>query len=168
MLLSNRACLFSMSHLVDKFVSHIINLLDETIASQKGSKRDDIVVSDILEADQSRPDSPTASSCCESSVKSNESDFLAGWNINDLFGNFFTPAEQENVVTDKDSDILRQTQAFEDAHDSVEILIRVLLRTVTVARVSVPNRPKLHMALAVIHECLVSVLDNACVHGLLL
>lgn len=142
---------------VDKLVSHIINLLDENIASQKSSKDEDIVVSDILEAGLNGPDSATVNSSGENSVKSNESDFTAGWNMNDLFGNFFmTPAEEENVVTDN-LDILRQTQAFEDAHDSVEILIRVLVRTVTVARSSVPNRPKLHMALAVIHEGLLFV-----------
>lgn len=160
MLLSKCIFLFTTFHLVDKFVSHIIGLLDENIASQKSSKHDDVVVSDISEADVSLStlDSATVISGGVNSVKSNESDVTYGWNISDLFGNFFmTPVEEENAITEEDADILRQTQAFEDAHDSAEILIRVLLRTITVARASVPNRPKLHMALAVIHECLLFV-----------
>ena len=48
-------------------------------------------------------------------------------------------------------------KAFEDTLKSAEIIIRVLLKTVAVAKGSVPDRPKLHIALAMIQESLLLV-----------
>ena len=55
-------------------------------------------------------------------------------------------------------------QAFEEAHDSAMILIRVLMRTTAVARASVTDRPKLNMALSVILEGLLFIRQLLRIH----
>ena len=81
------------------------------------------------------------------------------WNWNDLMKAAFCvePKKKEVKNVTENEDVLRQAKAFEEAHQSAEILIRVLLRTLTVARASVPDRPKLHLALASCHEVLLFV-----------
>jgi hypothetical protein len=64
----------------------------------------------------------------------------------------------------EEKQIMSQTQAFEEAHDSVLVLIRVLMRTTIVARASVSNRPKLHIALSMIHEGLLLIRQLLRIH----
>jgi len=141
---------------VDKFVSHIINLLD-------GKKDSDMNQNPIDPETVNQtigicPPSPTRDNDTNNPI---EAAATVGWNmnmnINDMFGCFFVDPCLDNKNSHESQDVLLQAQAFEEAHDSAEILIRVLMRTITVARASVPDRPKLHLALASIHEALLFV-----------
>ncbi|KAL9189680.1 hypothetical protein ACHAXT_009355 [Thalassiosira profunda] len=132
----------------DRFVSHIISLLEGGGSAVK--RDDDDAVS--VESDICEP------SLVEEtvSVQSDSTLAMVGWNmnVNELFNCFFVAKEETAESKEVQEGIMRQAQAFEEAHESAEILIRVLLRTITVARASVPDRPKLHIALQMIHEAL--------------
>jgi len=125
----------------DKFFSHIINLLD-------GKKDGD---DDSQTANGFFPATPGA----ESNPK--EADTPENWNITDMFACFFVDSAKADKSSSVNRDTVLHAQAFDEAHASAMIFIRVLIRTVTVARASVPDRPRLHIALAMIHEALLLV-----------
>jgi hypothetical protein len=78
--------------------------------------------------------------------------------MQDAFASFFAGNPKKPVKTEPDSElVLSQVKKFHEAHHSLSIILRVLLRTVAVAKASVPDRPKLHIALAMIHESLLFV-----------
>lgn len=134
---------------VDKFVSHIVSLLDEK--SDIGMGMDKATV-------DSKQTKKSSGLCPTSPCQANDAEGTVGWNINDMFSCFFVDPMGDSVDPMEDNqDVLMHTQAFDEAHESAEILIRVLLRTITVARASVPDRPKLHMSLAAMHEVLLFV-----------
>ena len=145
----------------DKFVLHIIDLLDgkKDSADEKkdGDEKKDSDETSLAETDDTTksPPSPqeTVAEEAEPEPTSN------WWNWNDLMKAAFCvePKKKEVKNVTENEDVLRQAKAFEEAHQSAEILIRVLLRTLTVARASVPDRPKLHLALASCHEVLLFV-----------
>ena len=135
---------------VDKLVYHIINLLEE--------KKDTI--------EEQAPVSPKpaiksrgfcSSSPCRNSGRNDAGNPNSHWNINEMFGCFFVDPLKDTKGSLTDPDVSARSQTFEETHDSAEILIRLLLRTITVARTSVPDRPKLHIALSTIHESLLFV-----------
>ncbi|KAL7542915.1 hypothetical protein ACHAXR_012357 [Thalassiosira sp. AJA248-18] len=132
---------------VDKFFSHIISLLD--------GKKDSDVKTPSTDSETCSEDMVLSQSTPEQENVANKD--VLGWNINDMFGCFFVGSETSAQNSCDNQDVLLQAQAFEEAHDSAEILIRVLLRTIMVAKTSVPDRPKLHIALAMIHEALLFV-----------
>ena len=134
---------------VDKLVTHIISVLD----GKKGNEADTVSTTDtdsLLESSSLVEEQPGVAS------DGTDSSFDVGWNMKDMLGCLFEAKADANSIK-ADEDILLQAQAFEEAHDSVEVLIRVFLRTISVAKASVPDRPKLHIALAMIHEGLLFV-----------
>lgn len=132
----------------DKFFSHIINLLDgekgeddfQSVSSQNRINNTGFLVS-----------SPEA----ESNTK--ETDAKESWNINDMLACLFGDPKKDDTQSSVNNDTDLHAQAFDEAHESAMIFIRVLTRTVTVAQASVPDRPRLHIALAMIHETLLLV-----------
>jgi len=137
---------------VDKFISYVIHLLD----GKKEDKKDfddtasvgSSVTNDTGICQSEPPISPTVddSALTEVEVK---------WDPwKDIIGCFFIEQKKEEESVPEDNDVLIQAQAFDEAHQSAEVLIRVLLKTLTVAKASVPDRPKLHIALAMIQESL--------------
>jgi len=129
----------------DKFVSHLITLLD----GKKDSDAETLLV-DSKKATENV--GLRQSTSAQESATKNDAVDAEGWNINDIFGCFFIDSKKDDKRNPDDQDVLLQARAFEEAHESAEIFIRVLLKTITVARASVPDRPKLHIALAMIHE----------------
>jgi len=125
-------------------MGHIINLLEdkEDIAEEKPTV-------DPKPAKKSR-------GFCSSAPMSDDAEAAGGqlWSINDMFGCFFVDPLKDANSSRTNQDVLIKLQAFEETHDSAEILIRLMLRTITVARASVPDRPKLHIALSTMHEAL--------------
>jgi hypothetical protein len=79
------------------------------------------------------------------------------WNINDFFASFFVSTNKVQSSISVDQDVLLHAQKFDEAHESAQVLIRVLLRTISVAKAAVPDRPQLHIVLAMIHEALLLV-----------
>lgn len=82
------------------------------------------------------------------------------WSVNmqDLFASFFAAETSTSIKPALGDELaLSQVQKVKEAHDSLTIILRVLLRTVAVAKASVPNRPKLHIALAMMHEGLLFI-----------
>lgn len=134
----------------DKFVSHIINLLD---GKKDGDDDDSLSVKTEETNDDTGICEPSSVAAPEVEAKK----YAESWNINDLFGCLFVDSKKQEESNSNNQVVLQQAQAFDEAHKSAEILIRVLLRTVTVAKASVPDRPKLHIALAMIHEALLLV-----------
>lgn len=129
---------------MDKFISHVLNMID-------GKKDSDDAL--VISRD-------AASSLDGHSITlpnpSGDKKEMQPWSINDLFGCFFiddAKAIGDTSFSDYET-VESHMQAFEEAHNSGIIMVRVLLRTIAVARASVPNRPKLHIALAMIHEAL--------------
>jgi len=136
---------------VDKCIAILINLLDGNNDSSKN--RDDVSLSS--ECSNSIVETSEPNNRSTSSVSS---DSASGWNIHDIFGCFLIDEKRlPSDESEKRQNFQAQTQAFEEAHDSAFVLVRVLLRTIAVARASVPNRPKLHIALAMIHESLLLI-----------
>ena len=140
---------------VDKYISLLINMLDGKKDTKNGedesSLSGDSGSVDTLDNDANKTkQSP--------SMDSNSTDSSIRWNIHDMLGFFFVEDKKHDAFNSENMRNLQsQTQAFEGVHDSAFVLVRVLLRTVAVARASVPNRPKLHMALAMIHESLLFI-----------
>ena len=130
----------------DKFVSYIIELLDGKKSDQKSS--DANRESDEKNIPQSTP---------ETEVSTSGTNAIESWNINDIIESFFVDTKMDEKNTPADCKVMLNAQAFDDAHESAKILIRVLLRTVSVAKAAVPDRPKLHIVLAMIHEILLFV-----------
>jgi len=136
----------------DKLVSHIINLLD----GKKDREEDDTASIDSEQIKENIGFWPVSNNC---DVK-NGADIEApavGWSMYELLGCFFVDSKKEGKRILNNQDVLLQAQAFEEAHESAGILIRVLLRTITGARASVPDRPKLHIALAMVEEALLFI-----------
>ena len=133
----------------DKFLTNIINLLDGNNGpgDEESSLLDDSKASnESISIDQSK------------SLDASEANAAVGWNINDLFKCFFDDSKGgEEEIIGESKEVSLQAQAFEEAHFSAEVLIRVLLRTITVAKTSVKDRPKLQIALAMVHEGLLFV-----------
>jgi hypothetical protein len=122
----------------DKFFSHIINLLD----GKKDGDDDSQTVNSNNIVDTTIPSEP---------------DTAESWNINDILACFFVDSKKSETPSSVKEETVLHAQAFDEAHESAMIFIRVLTRTVTVARASVPDRPRLHIALAMIHEALLLV-----------
>ena len=99
---------------VDKLVSHIINLLEdkEDIAEEKPTV-------DPKPAKKSR-------GFCSSAPMSDDAEAAGGqlWSINDMFGCFFVDPLKDANSSRTNQDVLIKLQAFEETHDSAEILIR--------------------------------------------
>ncbi len=133
----------------DKFFSHILKLLDgkkdDDDDSQSGNSQNRIDGTGLF---VSPPEAETITK---------EIDAIESWNINDMFARFFVDSMKDDVSSSGNKDTVLHAQAFDEAHESAMIFIRVLTRTVTVARASVPDRPRLHIALAMIHEGLLFV-----------
>ncbi|KAL3796710.1 hypothetical protein HJC23_010010 [Cyclotella cryptica] len=132
---------------VDKFMTHIINVLD-----------------DNKDAEEISLTSESVSDGGNSSIQSDQLRVIAAheqsqhWNMQDTFASFFAVNPKKPVKTEPDNELVQsQVQKFQEAHHSLSVILRVLLRTVAVAKASVPNRPKLHIALAMIHESLLFV-----------
>lgn len=126
---------------VDKFISHIINVLDD-----ENEPSDEISV-----ASESLSNLTTETD--QMSVATDQSMRWNVGNMQDVFASFFSIEAHAPTKTELDNKlILSQVEKVKEAHDSLMIILRVLLRTVAVAKASVPDRPKLHIALAMIHE----------------
>jgi hypothetical protein len=129
---------------LDKFISHIINVLDD---SSGNDTNDDVsVASESVSA---------LTNVTEADQMSVATDLSLQWHVNmqEMFASFFAVEAHAPVKSGHDNAlVLSQVQKVKEAHDSLSIILRVLLRTVAVARASVPDRPKLHIALAMIHE----------------
>ena len=129
----------------DKFISHFIRLID----GEKDNDEKEVV--DEVSVDTTN--SPAAEEESQQVTQKR-------WNPwNDIIGCFFEPTckEESKVVPQEKEDNMVHAKAFEDTLKSAEIIIRVLLKTVAVAKGSVPDRPKLHIALAMIQESLLLV-----------
>ena len=111
----------------DKFFSHIINLLD----GKKDGDDDSQTVNSNNIVDTTIPSEP---------------DTAESWNINDILACFFVDSKKSETPSSVNEETVLHAQAFDEAHESAMIFIRVLTRTVTVARASVPDRPRLHGA----------------------
>ncbi|KAL7550468.1 hypothetical protein ACHAWF_013694, partial [Thalassiosira exigua] len=144
---------------VDKFVSHIINLLDGDKGGGSGGDDEGFPIeSKPSDENGMCPSLPSMKAKGDETTEAADAAAATvGWNVNDVFGWFFVDCKKPDQKSVSDRDVLLHTKAFEEAHESVEILIRVLLRTITAARASVPDRPKLHIALAMMHEALLFV-----------
>jgi hypothetical protein len=129
----------------DKFVSYIIELLDGKKSDEDSA--DGNSESEVKNAPQSTP---------ETEIYTSGTNPIESWNINEIIQSFFVAKKDEQSIP-ADCKNMLNAQAFDDAHESAKILIRVLLRTVSVAKAAVPNRPKLHIVLAMIHEILLFV-----------
>lgn len=133
----------------DKFFSHIINLLE--------GKKDGDDESESMKSPKTIDDKVSFISTPEREVKTKDADTTECWNISDFITCFFVEPKKENKSCTATADSALHAQAFDEAHESAMIFIRVLLRTVSVARASVPDRPRLHIALAMIHEALLLI-----------
>jgi hypothetical protein len=126
----------------DKLFTHLIDLLEG--ASSSDEKNDS--------TDKKSPQSTYAAEMNANNAKASDT-----WNINDLFASFFVDTNKVQSSISVDQDVLLHAQKFDEAHESAQVLIRVLLRTISVAKAAVPDRPQLHIVLAMIHEALLLV-----------
>ena len=132
---------------VDKFINHIISVLDDHKDADEVS-----VTRGSLSKGESTVDADQISVATEQSQQNTD------WNIQDVFASFFAVEHKKPVQPETDHQlVLTQVEKFRGAHHSVSIILRVLLRTVAIAKATVPDRPKLHIALAMIHESLLFV-----------
>ena len=92
------------------------------------------------------------------------SDDALTWTLQDIFKCIWSVEEKSVEMVLEEKQIRSQTQAFEEAHDTAMILIRVMMRTTILARASVTNRPKLHIALSMIHEGLLLIRQLFVIH----
>lgn len=120
----------------DKFFTHLIDLLEGASSSDE----------------KKAPQSTLAAEMNANNAKASDT-----WNINDLFVSFFGHTNKVQSSISVDQDVLLHAQKFDEAHESAQVLIRVLLRTISVAKAAVPDRPQLHIVLAMIHEALLLV-----------
>jgi len=135
----------------NKFISHIISILEgdegsaDSYSSSSQGKNKERIDSSVT-SDPVVPVDPVT------------------WSLQDIFKCIW--AEDEKKVEDvaEEKEVLAQVQAFEEAHDSAMILIRILMRTTAVARASVSNRPKLNMALSMILEGLLLIRQLLRIH----
>ena len=133
---------------VDKFISHIIHALDDNNQDAK-----DEIMSITSES--------VSNLTTETDEQLSTTDQSLSWNMGnmqDIFTSFFAVEAHAPIKAELDNElVLTQVEKVKEAHDSLAIMLRVLLRTVAVARASVPDRPKLHIALAMIHEGLLFI-----------
>ena len=133
---------------VDKFISHIIHALDDNNQDAK-----DEIMSITSES--------VSNLTTETDEQLSTTDQSFSWNMGnmqDIFTSFFAVEAHAPIKAELDNElVLTQVEKVKEAHDSLAIMLRVLLRTVAVARASVPDRPKLHIALAMIHEGLLFI-----------
>ena len=133
----------------NKFISHIISILEgDDGAADSSSTQDE---------NEERIDSSRASD----SVAPEDP---VTWSLQDIFKCIWTEDNKNVEVFSEEKEVLSQMQAFEEAHDSAMILIRVLMRTTAVARASVTDRPKLNMAFSVILEGLLFIRQLLRIH----
>lgn len=131
---------------VDKFISHIITVLDE-------NNNDSDELSDTSES----VSNVTAETDQWSTVAEQSLDWKMG-NIQDIFASFFIVEAHHSAKTELENEFVSShVQKAKGAHDSLIVILRVLLKTIAVTKAAVPNRPKLHIALAMIHEGLLFV-----------
>lgn len=133
---------------VDKFISHIISLLDD----DREDNDDEVSVSG----------ESMSNLTVETDHMSVATDYSLNWRVGgmqEIFSSFFVVEVNEPIKKSEPNNplVISQVEKVEQAHDSMSIILRVLLKTVAVARASVPDRPKLHIALAMIHEGLLFV-----------
>lgn len=131
----------------DKFVSHVIDLLDgkkggEDTSSDAKGRIDDKGVCQLMPGTEKNTSGDNA---------------IESWNINDILGCLFVDNNKGGKSIFTDREVMLNAQAFDEAHESAQILIRVLLRTISVAKAAVPDRPKFLIVLAMIHEFLLLV-----------
>ena len=125
----------------DKFFTHLIDLLEGTPSTD--------------EKNDSNGKKAPQSTLAE--MNANHAKASDTWNINDFFASFFVDTNKVQSSISVDQDVLLHAQKFDEAHESAQVLIRVLLRTISVAKAAVPDRPQLHIVLAMIHEALLLV-----------
>ena len=131
----------------DKFVSHIIDMLDGKIGDEDSSS----------DAQKGNDDNGVRKDMPATEINTNGAHAAEIWNINDILGWLFVDTNKGDKSVSTDREVTRNAKAFDDAHESAQIFIRVLLRTISVAKAAVPDRPKLHIVLAMIHEVLLLV-----------
>ena len=131
----------------NKFISHIITFL-EGDQSNTPSTQGQTEASDTIDVtnDPVVPEDPVS------------------WSLQDIFKCIWTVDNTNIAIIAEEREILSQIQAFEEAHDSAMIFIRILMRTTAVARASVSNRPKLNIALSMILECLLLIRQLLRIH----
>lgn len=132
----------------NKFISHIITFLegDEGSADSNSSSTEQCKTKEDVMSDRVVSEAEVA------------------WNLQDIFKCIWTEDVRKVSTFAEEKEIMLQIQAFEEAHDSAMIFIRVLMRTTTVARASVSNRPKLNMALSMILEGLLLIRQLLRIH----
>jgi len=136
----------------NKFISHIITFLEGgegSADSNSSSAQQDEMKESVDSSATSDPVVP------EDQVT---------WSLQDIFKCIWTEDVTKVDMFAEEKEIMSQIQAFEEAHDSAMILIRVLMRTTAVARASVSNRPKLNMALSMILEGLILIRQLLRIH----
>lgn len=132
---------------VDKFISHIIHALDDS-----NQDTHDEIISVVSESMSNVTSEIDQLSTTDQSMSWNVG------NVQDIFTSFFAVEANMPIKAELDNElVLTQVEKVKEAHDSLAIILRVLLRTVAVAKTSVPDRPKLHIALAMIHEGLLFI-----------
>ena len=102
---------------VDKFINHIISVLDDhknadevSVTRDRLSKREWTVDADQI------------------SVATEQSQQNTDWNIQDVFASFFAVEQKKPVQPEPDHQlVLTQEEKFRGAHHSVSIILRVLL-----------------------------------------
>ena len=134
----------------NKFISHVIAFLE----GEEGS------------ADSNSSSTEQFNTNVDSSVMSDRAvpELEVTWSLQDIFKCIWTEDAKNFSTFAEEKEILSQIQAFEEAHDSAMIFIRVLMRTTAVARASVSNRPKLNMALSMILEGLLLIRQLLRIH----
>lgn len=144
----------------NKFISHIISILEgdeePMIDHEVSPTKDDAKDDEDGEVD-------TANNPLFPSVDTPSDDMLT-WTLQDIFKCIWSEEEKSVEMALEEKQIRSQTQAFEEAHDTAMILIRVMMRTTILARASVSNRPKLHIALSMIHEGLLLIRQLFVIH----
>jgi hypothetical protein len=137
----------------NKFISHIISILeggegsaDSNSSSTQDKNKEQIDLSVTSDPDPVVPEDPVT------------------WSLQDIFKCIWTEDNKNVEIFAEEKEVLAQSQAFEEAHDSAMILISILMRTTAVARASVSSRPKLNIALSMIFEGLLLIRQLLRIH----
>ena len=86
------------------------------------------------------------------------------WSLQDIFKCIYSEDVKNDSTIAEEKELLSRMEAFDEAHDSAMMFIRVLMRTTTVARASVSDRPKLNIALSMILEGLLFIRQLLRIH----